>query len=215
MYVPATPQSAAPLVPVGIAATDPTIVTPVNTALHVRGYQLNVATGHRASVTGTLLEDHQPAVSGELVTLQARSAHGWRTLASARTGERGHFRISYIPGRARSRWVRLRFAGNALARASRRPLGRLNVYRLAEATSSNTRSFVQCVTEHESGLRWHIVDPPFSGGDQWTQSTWLAAGGGRFAPTAAEATPRQQIGVFLEYEPRDPGAWPVTVPACS
>ncbi len=90
------------------------------------------------------------------------------------------------------------------------------MYRLAEATSTNTRrSFVECVTEHESGMRWHIVDPPYSGGDQWTQSTWLAAGGGRFAPTAAEATPGQQITVFLKYEPTDPGAWPVTVPACS
>jgi rare lipoprotein A len=134
MYVPATPQSAAPLVPVGIASADATIVTPVSTALHVRGYQLNVLASHRASVTGTLLEDRRPAHSGEVVTLQALWAHGWRTLASARTGTRGRFRLSYVPRRLGSRWVRLRFAGNALDLGSRRPLGQLNVYRLAEAS---------------------------------------------------------------------------------
>src|ERR1700677_3230635 len=132
MYVPATPQSAAPLVPVAIASTDPTIVTPVSTALHVRGYQLNVLADHRASVTGTLLQEHRPATSGDVVTLQARWARGWRTIASARTGARGRFRLSYVPRRLGSRWVRLHFAGDAFDRASHRPLGRLNVYRLAE-----------------------------------------------------------------------------------
>jgi hypothetical protein len=89
------------------------------------------------------------------------------------------------------------------------------VHRIAWSTSSSTRAFVRCVTMLESSMDWHIVDPPYSGGDQWTESTWLAAGGGRFAPIAAQATPAQQTWVFERYEPSHPGAWPVTVPACS
>ncbi|MGD1059413.1 MAG: RlpA-like double-psi beta-barrel domain-containing protein [Solirubrobacteraceae bacterium] len=134
MYVPTTPQSAAPLAPVEIAATDPTIVTPAQTELHVRGYQLNVLAGHRASVTGKLLDNHQPSSAGELVTLQALGNHGWKTLASARTGANGRFRLNYVPHRLGSRWARLRFAGNATELPSHRRLGKLNVFRLAEAS---------------------------------------------------------------------------------
>ena len=78
-----------------------------------------------------------------------------------------------------------------------------------------TSAFVRCVTMHESSMNWHIVDPPYSGGDQWTASMWRSAGGGRFAPTAAQATPKQQARVFEEFEPSHPGDWPVTVGACS
>jgi rare lipoprotein A len=134
MYVPATPLPAAPLVPVGIASTAPTVATPVHTALKVRGYQLNVLADHRASVTGTLLENRRPGLPGEVVTLQALSDHSWRTLAYARTGADDRFRLSYVPRRLGSQWVRLRFAGNASDLAAHRRLGLLNVYRLAEAS---------------------------------------------------------------------------------
>ncbi len=136
MYVPATPLPAAPLVPVGIASTapTPTTPTPVHTALKVRDYQLNVLADHRASVTGTLLENRRPAVAGQLVALQALGRHGWHMLARARTGARGRFRLNYAPRRLGSEWVRLRFAGSATALASHRRLGRLNVFRLAEAS---------------------------------------------------------------------------------
>jgi rare lipoprotein A len=134
MYVPVTPLPAAPLVPVGIASTAPTAATPVHTALKVRGYQLNVLADHRASVTGTLLENRRPGLPGEVVTLQALGDHGWRTLAYARTGANDRFRLSYVPRRLGSEWVRLRFAGNASDLAAHRRLGLLNVYRLAEAS---------------------------------------------------------------------------------
>jgi rare lipoprotein A len=134
LYVPTTPQSAAPLAPVEITAADPTIVTPAQTELRVRGYQLNVLADHRASVTGRLLEDHRPAPAGEVVSLQALGNHGWKTLASARTGASGRFRLNYVPHRLGSRWARLRFAGNATELPSHRRLGKLNVFRLAEAS---------------------------------------------------------------------------------
>jgi rare lipoprotein A len=134
MYVPATPQPAAPLAPVGITASDPTIVTPVHTELHVRGYQLNVLADHRASVTGTLLEGRRPALAGDAVALQTLGRHGWKTLVRAHTTANGRFRLSYVPHQLGSYWARLRFAGNATERASHRSLGRLNVYRLALAS---------------------------------------------------------------------------------
>jgi rare lipoprotein A len=134
LYVPATPLPAAPLAPVGIAATDPTIVTPAQTELHVRGYQLNVLADHRASVTGRLLDDHRPTAADEVIALQVLGRRGWKTLARARTGANGRFRLSYLPRRLGSRWTRLRFAGNATDLASHRRLGRMNVFRLAEAS---------------------------------------------------------------------------------
>jgi len=136
MYVPVTPLPAAPLVPVGIASTapTPTVPTPVHTALKVRGYELNVLADHRASVTGTLLEDRRPGLAEQLVTLQALGRHGWRTLATAHTGVHGRFRLSYAPRRLGSKWVRLRFAGSASDLASDHRVGRLNVYRLSEAS---------------------------------------------------------------------------------
>jgi hypothetical protein len=134
MHVPATPLPAAPLVPVEIASTGPTIVSPARTALTVRSFQLNVLANERASVTGALLEDRRQAPPGQVVALQALGAHGWKTLADARTGADGRFHLSYTPRRLGSRWVRLRFAGNAYELASHRQLGRLNVYRLAEAS---------------------------------------------------------------------------------
>ncbi|MGO9321996.1 MAG: septal ring lytic transglycosylase RlpA family protein [Solirubrobacteraceae bacterium] len=134
MYVPATPLPAAPLVPVGIASAAPTEPTPAHTALKVRGYQLNVLADHRTSVTGTLLEDRRPGLAGQLVALQALGRHGWRTLARARTGAHGRFRLSFAQRRLGSEWVRLRFAGSTSGLASHRRLGLLSVYRLAEAS---------------------------------------------------------------------------------
>jgi rare lipoprotein A len=136
MLVTPTPLPAAPLAPVGVSSTvaSPSVPTPAPTALKARHYQLNVLADQRTSVTGTLLEDHRPGQRGLVVALQALGRHGWRTLARARTGAHGRFRVSYSPRRLGSAWVRLRFAGDASERPSHRRLGKLNVYRLAEAS---------------------------------------------------------------------------------
>jgi rare lipoprotein A len=134
MYVPAMPQPAVPLVAVGIFSTSPTVVTPVHTALKVRGYHLNVLANERASVAGSLLEDRRPGRAGQVVTLQALGNHGWKTVARAHTRKKGQFRLSYVPRRLGSESVRLHFAGSASDLAAHRRLGRLIVYRLAEAS---------------------------------------------------------------------------------
>jgi hypothetical protein len=139
MYVPVTPAQLAPaLAPVEIVsaatATIATIVTPARTALKVRSADLNVLEDHRATVTGTLLEDRRSGGPGQVVALQALSRHGWRTLAHTRTGTHGRFRLRYVPRRIGSEWVRLRFAGDAFELATHRRLGQLDVYRLAGAS---------------------------------------------------------------------------------
>jgi hypothetical protein len=118
-----------------IVSTAPaSTVTDVHTAIRVRSSQLNVLDGHRTSVTGRLLEDRRPGVPGAVVALQALVNQGWRTLARTRTHAGGRFRLSYVPRRLGSEWVRLRFAGSADDLSTHRRLGRLNVYRLAEAS---------------------------------------------------------------------------------
>ena len=135
MYVPVTPLPAAPLAPVAISSVAAAAAaTPVHTQLKARGYQLNVLDSSRTSVTGTLIEGAHTGISDQLVALQALGRRGWHTLARARTGARGRFRLSYTPRRLGSQWLRLRFAGNASERPSHRRLGQLNVYRLAEAS---------------------------------------------------------------------------------
>ena len=106
----------------------------MHTAIRVRGSQLNVLDGHRASVTGRLLEDRRPGAPGQVVALQALTGHFWRTLTRTRTHTGGRFRLSYVPRRLGSEWVRLRFAGSAADLSARRRIGQLNVYRLAEAS---------------------------------------------------------------------------------
>jgi rare lipoprotein A len=106
----------------------------VHTALKVRSYQLNVLADHRATVTGTLLEGRRPGLSGRVVTLQTLGSRGWRTLAHTRTGAHGRFRLRYMPRQTTSEQVRLRFTGDGENLGAQRRLGRLNVYRLAQAS---------------------------------------------------------------------------------
>lgn len=63
----------------------------------------------------------------------------------------------------------------------------------------------------ESGNNWSInTGNGFSGGLQFTQSTWQAFGGGRFASSAQYATRDQQIYVAqATLRVQGPGAWPV------
>ena len=87
-----------------------------------------------AGTTPTASVAHQAQVAGRTVVLQAVGRHGWRTIAAARTGVRGHFRLRYRAGRIGSELLRVRFAGAPGEDGSGRVVGRLNVYRLAEAS---------------------------------------------------------------------------------
>jgi len=136
MIVPATPVQPVPaLEPVGVVPAAPaSIAMASDTTLKVRSERLNVLENHLASVTGTMFEGGRPAQPGRAVTLQALGARGWRTLDLAHTTSRGGFRLRYTPRSLGGAMLRLRFAGDALARPARRRLGRLEVFRLAGAS---------------------------------------------------------------------------------
>ena len=85
-------------------------------------------------MAGRLLDNARSGLADRLVALEARGRQGWSTLTRARTGAQGRFRITYIPRRIGSTQVRLRFAGDAGNLGSRKGIGRLNVFRLADAS---------------------------------------------------------------------------------
>jgi Transglycosylase-like domain/LysM domain len=63
----------------------------------------------------------------------------------------------------------------------------------------------------ESGGNWSAsTGNGFYGGLQFTEGTWLANGGGQYAPSASLATPAQQIAVAQRVlASQGIGAWPV------
>ncbi len=144
MYVPVTSaQPAAPAVPLipieitaGASSPTPAGLTGLgaepaaHTSLLVRRLDLNVLAGHASTIAGVL----EPRLSGREVVLQAQDGHGWSTIAGTRTARGGRFRLRYVPRRTGSELVRLRFAGDPGDLGAHRRLGRLNVYRLAEAS---------------------------------------------------------------------------------
>ena len=65
----------------------------------------------------------------------------------------------------------------------------------------------------EEGGDWHVSGSKYSGGLGISNVNWVAYGGRRFAPTAATATPAEQIVVAERIQPNPPdqhgctGAW--------
>ncbi len=105
-----------------------------STALHVARRELNVLEGHRARITGRLLEDGRPGSPDLMVVLQRRAGRRWLTLARSHTRGGGRFAINYVAHTPRSEVVRVRFPGDELATSSTRRVGRLNVFRAVEAS---------------------------------------------------------------------------------
>ena len=76
----------------------------------------------------------------------------------------------------------------------------------AQADSVNWDAIAQC----ESGGNWSInTGNGYYGGLQFSRSTWLAYGGGQYAPTADRASRSQQIAVAERtLRGQGIGAWP-------
>lgn len=84
--------------------------------------------------------------------------------------------------------------------------------------------FERCVFNRESGtgtsgpwtlstIKWSYDDGSHEGAANWLHSTWLAMGGGKYAPTADVATPEQQTLIFRAHA-TEPGQWDEAVPPC-
>jgi septal ring factor EnvC (AmiA/AmiB activator) len=64
------------------------------------------------------------------------------------------------------------------------------------------------IAECESGGNWHL-DSTYDGGLQFHPDTWLAFGGGQYAPYAWQASRLQQIAIAEKVlATHGPGAWP-------
>jgi hypothetical protein len=143
MYVPAPPalpvvgwEGVAPLRSEIAQGGSPTGTATTTTAtVAVRSSTLNVLQDHPVTVTGLLRVRHELAgLAGRMVSLQALRGSGWNTVAVARTGARGTFRLRFTPRRLGSERMRVRFAGDQYVLGAKRQVGRLSVYRSVEAS---------------------------------------------------------------------------------
>lgn len=90
--------------------------------------RLNVATGRRARVSGSLRRPR----AGRTVALQARIGSRWRTVDRDRTDRKGRFRLSAVA--RRSATLRVRFAGDGLNSAAHKKVGRMRAFRRSFAS---------------------------------------------------------------------------------
>ncbi|MFF4324151.1 transglycosylase family protein [Streptomyces sp. NPDC001568] len=103
------------------------------------------------------------------------------------------------------------FAARAIAAALLTAGAILPVVVAPTAQAATAPSPWDRVAACESGGNWAIgTGNGFSGGLQFTASTWTAFGGSRFAARANEADRAQQIDVARRVmRVQGPGAWPV------
>ncbi|GAA4881244.1 transglycosylase family protein [Saccharopolyspora cebuensis] len=82
---------------------------------------------------------------------------------------------------------------------------------LALPANAASESTWDAVAQCESGGNWQInTGNGYSGGLQFSPSTWSAYGGDQYAANAADATREQQIAVAERVlQGQGPGAWPV------
>jgi hypothetical protein len=89
-----------------------------------------VLSTQRVHVGGKLL----PAVAGRRVRLERHTARGWQSLASARTGTRGGYRVSFSPAPADGQPLRVVFGGDRRNARAVRSTGRVSVLHPALAS---------------------------------------------------------------------------------
>jgi hypothetical protein len=138
MFVPGTGAAstpAAPAAPIGVLAiggdaqAQPPLLAPPRERIHLHSAALNVLAGRPTFATGSL----RPRLSGASVRLQLLFGRRWVTVAHARTGARGRFRLRYVPHRTGSWQAQLRYGGGEVRKARRR-IGVLSAFRPAGAS---------------------------------------------------------------------------------
>ncbi|MFE6748817.1 transglycosylase family protein [Kitasatospora purpeofusca] len=117
-----------------------------------------------------------------------------------------HETAAATPAAAKRNRVRMAVVAGA-AVAALPVAGLVTATSAAAAPASAWDAVAQC----ESGGNWSIsTGNGFSGGLQFTPSTWRAYGGAAYAPQAHQASRAQQIAVAEKVlASQGPGAWPV------
>jgi rare lipoprotein A len=108
----------------------PRATAAAKTSLDVARKQRHARVGRRLRIRGHV----EPAVAGRRVLVQVKRSGRWRTLDRARTRKRGAFTLRVRSHRPLSGRLRVRATGTDRARRQTRPIGRLNVYRVAAAS---------------------------------------------------------------------------------
>src|SRR5437763_16027247 len=99
-------------------------------AITVKAARTHVVAGRSAVVQGAL----RPARRGAFVVLEAQRGGAWHALARATTDATGRYRLRYRAPRAGSWAARVRLAGPGADTSVRHAVGRLDVYRRANAS---------------------------------------------------------------------------------
>jgi hypothetical protein len=139
--------SASPTMPVALAASSDSSSSSsaprrvaVAAAIRVPSRAINLLGGQRVNLRGKLL----PRVPGRRVRLQGLRGGRWHTLALARTGDRGGFRLRYTPAGAGREPLRVRFAGDSSNAGAAGRAGTLSVYRQSVASWYNDGGTTGC-----------------------------------------------------------------------
>lgn len=106
----------------------------VRSHLRIDRRRLQVLVGERATLSGVLEEGAERAPAGQTVELERRAGRAWRTIARARTGSDGTYRITYSPWRTGIESVRVAFPGAASTNGTAQVAGKLEAFRLAGAS---------------------------------------------------------------------------------
>ena len=116
--------------PAHAAAVSRVAAVSVAARMRVAEREHAVIAGEQVQVAGQLL----PAQAGRTVALQGHSAHGWSTLAHARTGRRGGFAVRYRPVSATDRHLRVLFGGDRANARVTGEAGAMTVYQPVAAS---------------------------------------------------------------------------------
>jgi rare lipoprotein A (peptidoglycan hydrolase) len=108
----------------------PTARAAATPRIDVQHRKLNVRAGQRTAVHGTVA----PGVGGITVSLQLRREGRWKPIDRDRTDAAGRYKLRERLRRTGSAKVRVRVAGGAGVAPGKRVIGRLNVYRVANAS---------------------------------------------------------------------------------
>lgn len=123
----ATPGAAQTTAP---TAGDATPARSATAGLERMRLRTNVLAGRRATVRGVV----RPALAGQRVVAQRRAGDGWRTVDRTTTRRGGRFTLGWRTGGPRSAQLRVRVLRSERLRPASRIVGRLNVYRRAQAS---------------------------------------------------------------------------------
>jgi len=112
------------------STSEPTARAAQKPRIKVRHRTLNVRSGRRATVFGRV----SPAVRGLRIGLQVKRGSRWKGIEGDRTDARGRYRLRQRLRGTLSRHVRVRVRQAPGFLPARRRIGRLNVYRYAQAS---------------------------------------------------------------------------------